>query len=57
MDSRKIDEMLNDLKNPSKDLSRWEESFIESLCDQWDSTEHLSERQIEKLEEIHGAKA
>ncbi len=37
-------------------LSAWEQSFIESLREQWDRRRSLSERQVEILDRIYSEK-
>ncbi len=41
---------------PSKPLTAWERSFMESITDQWDRTNRLSEKQLEILERIYAEK-
>ena len=41
----------------SKPLTKWEESFMESITDQFERTGSLSERQLEILERIYAEKA
>lgn len=48
--------MLQDLETPSKELTKWEEGFIESITDQFNRTFNLSERQFEILERIYAEK-
>jgi hypothetical protein len=40
----------------TKPLTKWEESFMESITDQFERTGRLSERQIEILERIYAEK-
>ena len=47
-----LEDMLYDLDCKSKDLSDWESEFVQSLRDRLESGRDLTERQIEKLEEI-----
>jgi hypothetical protein len=51
-----ISHMLGALETPTKGLTNWEQSFIESLTDQWDRSGHLSDRQVEILEKIYDEK-
>jgi hypothetical protein len=48
--------MLDSLKTPSRELTKWEEDFIESVDEQF--TEHggLSVKQLEILEQIYAEK-
>lgn len=47
-----IDYMLKAIDNP-KVLTKWEEEFIDSVKDQFDSKGNLSDRQCEILEKIY----
>ncbi len=44
--------MLNELEAPSKPLTKWEESFLASVTDQYECSGSLSERQFEILEHL-----
>ncbi len=44
-----IDRMIEHCKNNMDKLTKWEEAFIYSI----DNKESLSDRECEKLEEIH----
>lgn len=59
MDKEKYDlakHMLHELESPSKELTDWEEKFIESVTDQFDSKGWLSDRQLEILDKIYAVK-
>ena len=51
-----IEHMLNALETPTKSLTHWEVSFIESISDQYQRTRSLSDRQIEVLDRIYSEK-
>jgi hypothetical protein len=44
--------MLDDLELCRDDLSPWESDFVDSLAEQWEEREWLSERQTEILQKI-----
>jgi len=44
------------LETPSKELTKWEQSFIESVRDQFERTGRLSDPQLEVLEKIYAEK-
>lgn len=48
-----FDCVINDLHDP---LTDWEESFVESIKDQWDRKHFLSPKQREILERIYDEK-
>jgi hypothetical protein len=48
--------MIAELEHPSKPLTTWEESFVESVTDQWERRHWLSDRQLEILERIYAEK-
>ncbi len=48
--------MLSALESPSRELTKWEEQFIESLTEQFEERGHLSERQMEILERVYAEK-
>lgn len=48
--------MLSELANPSKELTKWEQSFYESIIDQFDRSGSLSEKQFDILERIYSEK-
>ena len=57
IDEEDVEVMVEDLRElldtaPGR-LTRWERAFVESLED-WIDVSHLSEAQLDKLEEIHG---
>jgi hypothetical protein len=52
-----VSQWIKDVVDHGRDLSKWEEQFIESISDQFDRTHRLSERQIEVLERIWEEKA
>ena len=51
-----IEHMLQALDTPHKTLTKWEEDFIESLADQFETRKSLSDRQYEILERIYSEK-
>lgn len=51
-----IEAMLNALDTPSQELTKWEENFLESINEQFQSRGTLSERQFEILERIYTEK-
>jgi uncharacterized membrane-anchored protein len=48
--------MLDSLKTPSRELTKWEEDFIESVDEQFTERGSLSERQFEILERVYAEK-
>jgi hypothetical protein len=55
-DAMTISTILQDLEIPAKELTKWEQSFIESITDQWETKGDLSDRQYEILVRIHKEK-
>ena len=51
-DAATVPTMLQDLEIPSKELTKWEQSFIENITDQWERQNNLTDGQLEKLQEI-----
>ena len=51
-----IEHMLRSLETPHKTLTKWEEDFLDSLNDQYQSRRSLSDRQYEILERIYAEK-
>lgn len=51
-----IEQMLSDLENPRKPLTKWEEQFLESIADQFEHSHTLSDRQFEILDRIYAEK-
>ena len=51
-----INDWLDALQAPHTPLTHWEESFLESVTDQWDTRQWLSDRQREMLERIDAEK-
>ena len=51
-----IQHMLQTLESPSKELTKWEENFLESITEQFQKRQSLSERQYEILERIYAEK-
>ena len=47
-----IDTYIKDCENRESKMSPWEQSFIQSIREQFDRTESLSRDQNEKLEQI-----
>jgi len=48
--------MLEALKTPVKELSKWEENFLESVAEQFEPRHSLSERQYEILDNLYSEK-
>jgi hypothetical protein len=48
-----IGQWLLAIEESGRGLTKWEESFIESIADQFASTESISDRQEEILERIY----
>jgi uncharacterized membrane-anchored protein len=48
----KIHHLLEKLDTPRKELTKWEENFIQSITEQFMAKGYLSERQLEILEKI-----
>ena len=48
-----IDHWIKAVNEDGVNLSKWEESFMASITDQWDRSGYLSERQVEILERIY----
>lgn len=51
-----IDHMYELLENPDKELTEWEQGFIDSTKEQWSNRWWLSERQFEILDRIYAEK-
>lgn len=51
-----IKEWIDKVNYESKNLSKWEEDFMESITDQFDRRGLLSDRQEEILERIYAEK-
>jgi hypothetical protein len=51
-----IQRMLEALKTPVKELSKWEENFLESVAEQFETRHSLSERQYEILDNLYSEK-
>ena len=51
-----IQQMLNQLETPSKDLTKWEENFLESIAEQFETRGTLSDKQYEILDRIYAEK-
>ena len=52
-DDETLEHWLTVIEEEGRDLSKWEEDFIESLREQWDRGRWMSERQREILERIY----
>jgi len=48
-----IQHMLDALDSPRHPLSKWEENFLATVNEQFESHRHLSDDQFEKLEEVY----
>jgi len=48
--------MLDALETPSKELTKWEQQFLESIADQFDRTQTLSDKQFDILDRIYAEK-
>jgi hypothetical protein len=51
-----IQHMLECLESPSRELTKWEEGFVESVREQFLERGSLSDRQTEILERIYAEK-
>jgi hypothetical protein len=51
-----IRQMFQALENPHKDLTEWEENFLESISDQFEKRGTLSDKQFEILDRIYAEK-
>jgi hypothetical protein len=51
-----LDDWIARVNSEGRNLTEWEQSFMESVTDQMDRQRHLSERQIEILERIYTEK-
>ena len=51
-----IQRMLEALEAPVKELTKWEENFLESVKEQFESRHSLSDRQFEILDGIYNDK-
>lgn len=51
-----IDHMFTSLETPTKDLTKWENDFINSIYDQFERKGDLSDKQFEILEKIYAEK-
>lgn len=56
VDTTLIEHMLSALDTPSRELTEWEETFLESVREQFEQRWRLSERQAEILERIYAEK-
>jgi hypothetical protein len=56
MTNELIQHMLDALQTPHKELTKWEENFLESIGDQFEKRGSLSDRQTEILERIYAEK-
>ena len=53
-EDRRIDDMIRYLTGDgAPSLSDWEEEFIDSVKEQWEHRGSLTDRQIEKLEQVY----
>ena len=48
-----IEEMITRCGDEARNLTRWENNFIEGINDDWTNRGWLSDAQYEKLEEIY----
>ena len=55
-DINTIIQWLEAVNNEGEDLTKWEESFMSSITDQFDRTRSLSEKQEAILERIYTEK-
>lgn len=51
-----IEHMFQLLESPSRELTKWEENFLESVQEQWARRKTLTDRQFETLERIYAEK-
>lgn len=52
MGDDEIEAMLTETEQYAA-LSPWEREFVESVREQWDSRGELSQKQLDKLQQIH----
>lgn len=55
-DPKLIKHMLECLSTPSKKLTTWEENFLESISEQFESSNSLSDKQFAIVERIYASK-
>ncbi len=51
-----IEYFIKELEAPVRELTDWEENFIESISDQFTRRSYLSDKQFEILERIYAEK-
>lgn len=51
-----IQHFLDELQRPARELTEWEENFIESITDQFNRKRDLSDKQFKILERIYAEK-
>lgn len=54
--NKKIETMLEKVREEGRGLNDWEKMFVESLTDQWENTGSMSRRQEEILERVYTEK-
>lgn len=56
-DQRKLaSHMLRELESPSKQLTNWEQNFIESVTEQFHDRDSLTDKQLQIIERIYAEK-
>ena len=53
---QKANHFINTIRTEGKGLSKWEEDFVDSIEEQFNTKKHLSPRQMEILENIYAEK-
>lgn len=53
LDLKRLEEVFDVVNEHRDDLSEWETNFLDSVYDQWERQVQLSEKQLEKLEQIY----
>jgi hypothetical protein len=51
-----IEYFFEALESPTRDLSKWEDNFLDSIREQFEERGSLSDRQFEILERIYAEK-
>lgn len=53
LDVKRIREVIESCESEIENLTKWEQSFVESISDQYERSGRLSDRQLEILERIY----
>lgn len=51
-----IENWINTVQEEGRNLSKWEQDFMESIQDQWERRKFITDRQEEILERIYSEK-